>query len=343
MKASGMLWVVLFALAGLHIVVLLADFFSPYNFSRQNRETFFAPPSHIHWIRDKGRFGWRPVVYRLVMTEGELQNYEEDTRTPYPIHILTHGSTYSILTAWTLDRHLFGVDAPAQISLMGTDAYGRDLFSRVLYGGRISLFAGVFAAMLSLTVGVGLGTIAGFYGSWLDSLVMRGVDLFIALPWLYLLLAIRAFLPLHVSTTQIFTVLIAVIGVVGWARPARLIRGVVLSAKERTHVLAARSFGASDLYLLRRHILPETREIVLTQIALLIPQYVMAEVTLSFLGLGVSEPVPSWGNMLVPLQHFNVMVSKWWMFFPGLVLIPVFLGYALITSELQRVAGRAAK
>jgi peptide/nickel transport system permease protein len=343
MKISKTLWIVLIGLIGLHILVLLADFFSPYESARQDREVFFAPPSRVHWVRRSNGFGWHPVVYRLFLKEGEFQTYEEDTRISYPIHLLAHGSTYSVANAWTLDRHLFGVDAPAHISLMGTDAYGRDLFSRVLHGGRVSLFAGAFAAIVSLTVGVSMGAIAGFYGSWLDSLIMRSVDLFIALPWLYLLLALRAFLPLHVSTTQIFLVLIAVIGLLGWARPARLIRGVVLSAKERSHVLAARSFGASDLYLLRRHILPETREIVLTQMAVLIPQYVMVEITLSFLGLGVSEPVPSWGNMLVPLQHFNVMVSKWWMFFPGIVLIPVFMAYAVIANELQRSTGPAAQ
>jgi peptide/nickel transport system permease protein len=343
MKVSRTLWIVVIGLTSLHIVVLLAEFFSPYDFARQDREVFFAPPSRIHWVHTNSHFGWHPIVYRLTMKGGEFQSYEEDTRIPYPIHLLAHGSTYSVMKTWTLDRHFFGVDPPAQISLMGTDAYGRDLFSRVLYGGRISLFAGAFAALLSVTLGVGLGAIAGFYGSWVDSLIMRCVDLFIALPWLYLLLAFRASLPLHVSSLKVFFVLIMVIGVVGWARPARLIRGIVLSVKERSHVLAARSFGASNLYLLRRHILPETQEIILTQMALLIPQYVLAEVTLSFLGLGVSEPIPSWGNMLVPLQHFNVMVTKWWMFFPGLVLIPVFMGYTLIANELQRTAGRAAK
>jgi peptide/nickel transport system permease protein len=130
--------------------------------------------------------------------------------------------------------------------------------------------------------------------------------------------------------------LVAVIGAVGWARPARLIRGVVLSARERSHIMAARSFGAPDLYLLRRHILPETRDIVLTQAALLIPQYILAEVTLSFLGLGVGEPVPSWGGMLTSLQQYHVLVSKWWMFFPGLVLVPVFLSYGLMSNALQQ-------
>jgi peptide/nickel transport system permease protein len=164
---------------------------------------------------------------------------------------------------------------------------------------------------------------------------MRCVELFLALPWLYLLLALRGLLPLRTSPGQTFLLFILVIGVIGWARPARLIRGVVLSVKQGKHLLAARSFGASDSHLLRYHILPEIRGLVLTQAALLIPQYVLAEVTLSFLGMGAGEPVPSWGGMLVALQQYHVLVSKWWMFFPGLILIPVMVSYGMLSDSLQ--------
>jgi peptide/nickel transport system permease protein len=145
---------------------------------------------------------------------------------------------------------------------------------------------------------------------------------------------VRAVLPLHVSATQAFLMVVLVVGLVDWARPARLVRGLVLSARERNYVLAARGFGASDLYLIRRHIAPQTYGVLRTQAALLVPQYILAEVTLSFLGLGVSEPVPSWGNMLGALQHYHVLVSYWWMWAPGLVLVPVFLAYFAL-SELS--------
>jgi peptide/nickel transport system permease protein len=171
---------------------------------------------------------------------------------------------------------------------------------------------------------------------------MRCVELFLALPWLYLLLALRGLLPLRTSPEQAFLLFVVVIGLVGWARPARLIRGVVLSVKQRKHLLAAKSFGASDLYLLRCHILPEIRGLVLTQAALLIPQYVLAEVTLSFLGLGVGEPTPSWGGILAALQQYHVLVSKWWMFFPGLILIPVILSYGMLSNSLQENRSLAA-
>jgi peptide/nickel transport system permease protein len=341
MKLRGRLIVPVICLVAVHLVVLLAGFFSPYDFAEQDREAPYAPPVRIHWVSGEGRLLWHPFIYRWIQRPGEFQAYREDTQTPYPIHLLPQGSRYAIAGALTSSRHLFGADAPAHIWLMGTDGYGRDLFSRVLYGGQISLFAGVIATLLTLILGVSLGTLAGFYGGWFDMAVMRCVDIFTALPWLYLLLALRAFLPVHVGPAEAFLLLVTVIGTVGWARPARLVRGVVLSAKERNHILAARSFGAHDLYILRRHILPETRDILLTQAALLIPQYILAEVTLSFLGLGVGEPVPSWGSMLTSLQQYYVLASKWWMFFPGMVLIAVFLSYGLMSNALQQVMNKA--
>jgi peptide/nickel transport system permease protein len=156
------------------------------------------------------------------------------------------------------------------------------------------------------------------------------------LPWLYLLFALSAFLPLQVSPIQAFLLIIIVIGMVGWARPARLIRGVILSAKERNFVLAARNFGASDAYLIRRHLLPQTYGVILTQAVLLIPQYILAEMTLSFLGLGIGEPTASWGNMLAELQQYHVLTSYWWMLLPALVLVPVFAGYFVMAEEIQK-------
>jgi len=164
---------------------------------------------------------------------------------------------------------------------------------------------------------------------------MRLVELFLVLPWLYLLLAVRAFLPLHITPAQTFFLLIAVIGMIGWARPARLVRGVVLSAKSRKYVVASRGFGASDFYILRRHVLPYTYGILLTQAALLVPQYIVAEVTLSFFGLGLSEPTPSWGNLLANLQQYKVMVAYWWMFAPAFALVLVSLGYLSVANAFH--------
>jgi peptide/nickel transport system permease protein len=318
-----------------HLAVLLAGFIAPYDYAAQDRVLPFAPPARIHFHDAEGHFHWRPFVYAREEQPGEFRLYREVTGRRYPIHFFVHGATFRLAGILTADRHVFGVDPPAHLSLMGTDGYGRDVFSRLVYGGQISLFAGLLATGLSLVSGASLGTLAGFYGGWIDAVIMRLAELFLALPWLYLLFAVRAFLPLHISPQEAFLLVVAVIGVVGWAKPARLVRGVVLSARERGYVLASRGFGASDFHLLRRHIFPQTTSVILTQASLLIPQYILAEVTLSFLGLGIGEPIPSWGSMLASLQQYHVLISCWWMFFPGLVLIPVFMSYSRLSHVLQ--------
>jgi len=321
--------------AAFHGLVFFAGFFAPYDFATQNRELPFAPPVHLHLVDKHGNFHFWPFVYGLKSDRTSPDAYQVQSAQVYPLRFFVSGSAYKIAGLLPSHRHLFGVDAPGRIFLMGTDAYGRDQFSRFLYGGQISLLAGMLAAAISVAIGIVVGAIAGFYGGWIDEVLMRGGELFLALPWLYLLFAVRAVLPLHIAEWQVFLLLVAVMGLIGWARPARLIRGVVLTAKERNFVLAARGFGATDWHVLYRHVLPQTYGVVLTQIALLIPQYVLAEVTLSFLGLGVSEPLPSWGTLLASLQQYYVLSSYWWMFLPALFLVPVFLLYYSAADALQ--------
>jgi peptide/nickel transport system permease protein len=323
----------------LYAAVLFAGVIAPYAPDAQNRTLPFAPPSRLHFVEPTGRVHLRPFVYAVVSRPGDFGGYAEDRSDPYPVHFLVRGAPYRIAGLIAGDRHVFGVAEPAKLFLFGSDQYGRDLFSRLLFGGQISLVAGVLAAGLALGVGILLGAIAGFYGGWTDEAVMRIAEVFLALPWLYLLFAVRSILPLHMDPARAFLLVATVIGVVGWARPARLIRALVLSAKVREHVLAARAFGATDFYLLRRHVLPQTAGVVLTQFAVLIPQYILAEVTLSFFGLGVGEPVPSVGNMLAAVQRYEVLTSYWWMFLPGIALSPVFLlYYALADAFHQQLA-----
>lgn len=335
MKRRYTFWGLVALLAGFHVVILFAGFFSPYNYSAQQRDFPFAPPSRIHFVDSTGDFHIRPFVYDWKAPANPNEPYVPDTTSVYPIRFFISGPQYRIAGIIPCKIHLFGVENPGHIFLMGTDGYGRDQFTRFLYGGQISLTAGFVAAALSLLLGLVVGSLAGFYGGRIDDALMRSGDLFLALPWLYLLFAVRAALPLHVAQWQVFLLLVAVIGLIGWARPARLIRGVVLTAKERNFVRAARGFGASDYYLLRRHVVPHTYSIVLTQMTLLIPQYILAEVTLTFLGLGVGQPMPSWGSLLSALQHYYVLASYWWMFLPAILLVPIFLAYSQIADALQ--------
>jgi peptide/nickel transport system permease protein len=323
-------------LLSLHLAILFAGFVAPQDPAVQNRDFAFVPPTHLHFVDARGHLHLRPFIYQLAAGQDGLYQYEESREREYPVHFLVPGSQYKIAGLAESHTHLFGVDAPAQIFLAGTDDYGRDQFSRILFGGQISVAAGLLATGISLFLGLLIGCVSGFYGKWIDESAMRVAELFLVLPWLYLLLAVRSFLPLHVSPAQTFLLLVSVIGTIGWARPARLIRGVVLSARQRKYVLASRGFGASDAYILRRHVLPHTYGILLTQAALLVPQYVIAEVTLSFFGLGLSEPTPSWGSLLANLQHYNVMVSYWWMFAPALALALVTIGYLGVANAFHQ-------
>jgi peptide/nickel transport system permease protein len=332
MKRVGLIASVL---AGLHLLVLLAGFVAPYDPVEQTRLLPFAPPSRVHFFDADGAFHLRPFVYSLVPAPDSFDAYVEDTTQRFPVRLMVVGSTYDLLPGLESRRHLFGVDAPGRIALLGTDGFGRDVLSRLLHGGRMSIGAGLLATLCALIVGIGFGTIAGFLGGRVDAAVMRFADLFMAVPWLYLLFAVRAALPLHLDTRATFLLLVAVLGMVGWARPARLIRGIVLSVRERTYVTAARGFGAQTPYLLRRHILPQTLGVVLTQAGLLVPQYILAEVTLSFLGLGVGEPTASWGAMLGSLQRYSVLTSYWWMFTPAIALVAVAISYYALTSTVH--------
>jgi peptide/nickel transport system permease protein len=327
-------WLVV--LIALHCVVAAAGFFAPYDPVEQDRERPYLPPMRLHVIDARGHFHLRPFFYALQPREGSFDQFEENTATIIALKFFEPGARYHLLGFVPSGRHLFGAGATsARIYLLGTDAYGRDQLSRILYGGQVSLLAGLLGASVTLLLGALVGMIAGYCGGWRDELLMRVAELFLALPWLYLLFALRAFLPLTVRPLEAFLLVVVVIALVGWARPARLVRGVVLSVKERDFVRAARGFGASNLYLLRRHILPETASVLLTQAAILVPQFVLAEMTLSFLGLGVPEPTSSWGNLLASLQQYNVLVSYWWMYLPALAIVPFFLGYLSLASALQ--------
>lgn len=322
-------WLVLLGI--LHGGIACAGFLSPYDPEQQDRQHAYVGLTAPHFLDVEGHFHWRPFFY----DQSSQSNGEPDAAHPVSMTFLVKESPYRLLGVIPCSWHLFGA-AGGRIYLLGTDAYGRDQLSRILYGGQVSLLAGLLGAGITLFLGFIVGSVAGYYGGWRDELLMRFAEFFLCLPWLYLLLGLRAFLPLDVNPLTAFQLIVIVIAMVGWARPARLVRGIVLTAKERDFVRAARGFGASDAYLFRQHVFPETFSVLLTQAAVLIPQYVLAEMTLSFLGLGVPEPTASWGNLLANLQQYSVLVSCWWMYLPALAIVPFFLAYLGLAGAMQR-------
>lgn len=328
MRPAFRSWLAAGVVGGCYLVALFAPFLAPYDPGLQHRTLPYAPPMRVHWLDSRGELHLRPFVYGWTVGASGSEMYMPDLSNPITLRLFTHDSRRH----W----HLLGAGGAF---LLGTDEYGRDQLSRLIFGTRVSLTAGLLATALALFIAAALGACAGFYGGIADAGLMRLSELFLAIPWLYLLLAVRAVLPLRVPSSTMLMVCVGLLGVIGWARPARLLRGVVLSAREREFVTSARGFGAGSWHLLRRHILPETLPVLLTQAALLVPQFILAEVTLSFLGLGTSEPTPSWGSMLASLQHYEVLTQYWWMALPLGLLIPIFAAFQVLADDLQHRLG----
>lgn len=316
------IWLPLGFLLVVHLGVLGAEWIAPYGPGDQHRTLPLAPPTRVHFFDAEGRFHPRPFVYRAVARPGRLNEYVEDRGETFPLRFF--------------GRRLVGVDDDAHVFLAGTDRLGRDLFSRLLYGGRTSLGAGLLAGLVAVGLGLVVGTAAGYAGGRLDALLMRFGELVTAFPALFLLVGVRAALPLALDAGLSFLVTVMVLGLLAWVPPARLVRGIVLSAKERDFVLAARGFGASGPYLLRRHVLWETWPAVSTHLALVVPGLVLAEVTLSFLGLGVAEPGTSWGLLLADLENYEILLSHGWMSLPAVALTGVIIGYHRLAHVLRR-------
>jgi len=316
---------------------MFSRFLAPYNPSFQERRLPWAPPMRLHFMDNQGALHVRPFVYPWVEQSGRYAEYRADARHPQPLYFLLRTPCAGLHDMSDGCLHLFGLKGTERVFLLGTDRYGRDVFSRLLYGGRLSLLAGLLATALSLAIGLLAGSLAGYFRGLAETLLMRFAELFLAIPWLYLLLAVRAILPLRITPAGALLIVVAVIGGVGWARPALLVRSVVLSARERAYVFAARGFGASRWYLLWHHILPETRGVLLTQASLLIPQFILAEVTLSYLGLGFGGTVPSWGTMLAAVASYEVLASYWWMLSPVWVLIALFWAFQSLAGSVEEM------
>jgi len=217
---------------------------------------------------------------------------------------------------------------PSLTHLLGTDDLGRDVFARILYGARISLLVGFVAVGIATLIGILLGALSGFYRGWVDSLIMRFVDIMLCFPTFFLILAVIAFLE-----PSIWNIMI-IIGLTGWMGVARLVRAEFLSLRERDFVLSARALGASDSRLIFRHILPNAISPVLVSATLGVAGAILTESALSFLGIGVQPPTPSWGNMLIAGKQ--TLGTAWWLsVFPGLAILVTVLGYNLLGEGLR--------
>jgi peptide/nickel transport system permease protein len=233
-------------------------------------------------------------------------------------------------------RHLFDVAPPAYVHLLGTDGPGRDLMSRVLYGGQVSLTVGLVGIAISFSLGLLLGGVSGYFGGWVDNTIMRATELLLTIPGLYLLIALRAVFPVDLPSQQVYLAIVVILAFIGWAALARVIRGMVLSIRRQEYVAAAEALGMSRLRIIGRHILPNTLSFVIVAATISIPGYILGEVVLSFIGLGVQEPAASWGNMLAQARSIRVLTSFHWMLFvPGMAIFIAVLAFNFFGDGLR--------
>lgn len=316
----------IFILFMLYASALFAPFISPYDFREQNRKYPNSPPTKIH-MSPLSEWKDSPFYFHpSKMTDVFKRTYSEDEgRRIY-------------LTFFTKEGKLFGpAEKDEKIFLLGSDSLGRDLFSRVMHGGRISLSVGILGVIISYSLGIIIGSISGYFGGKTDNVIMRLAEIFMSVPSFFLLLALAVVIPSNISSAMTFVLIVVIMSFIGWAGFARVIRGMVISERERDYVMAARCLGAGHARILFRHIIPSTFNYTIISATLSIPGFILGESALSLLGLGIQEPDASWGNLLASAQNVQSLINYPWILTPGIFIFLTIMSYNFLGDYLRDV------
>jgi peptide/nickel transport system permease protein len=376
LKRNGLARIGAIALILMYFAVIGAEFVAPYDPYVSQDDGSLLPPTAIHWVDPNGNWigpHVYPTTQGQTDINTGDRALKVDKTQPSPIRLFVSGSSYRLLpisipmlpkfdevsstkgkgkslpTRAKSDKqeftifagipcnwHLFGTAGTGKINILGTDEQGRDQFTRLVYGGRISLFIGLIGVAISFPIGMILGGISGYFGGWIDAGIMRVAEVLMTLPSLYLLIALASVLPDRVSSAQRFLLIIIITSFISWAGLARVIRGQVLSIKEREFVQAARAMGAKPLYIIIRHVLPQTATYLIISATLAIPSFIVSESVLSLIGLGIQAPDPSWGNLLSIATNTSILIFQPWLIWPpALLIILTVLSFNLLGDGLR--------
>jgi len=332
----------LVALVLAYMAAALAEPLTPYSMGFSDPDLANAPPTKIHWFTPSAKLT-RPYVYP-VERSFDPENYKQIYREiegiapPQALRFFVKGEPYKLFGLIDCDRHLFGVPPPARIFLLGSDINGRDNYSRLFFGAQKSLTIGFLGLVIAFPIGIIYGGISGFIGGITDNLMMRLVEAIMSIPSFYLLIALAAILPPGMSAAERFALITVILSFIGWASLARVVRGMVLAIREEEYVQAARASGLPEFLNIVRHVLPQTTSFVIVSATLQVPNFILSESGLSFIGLGIQQPDASWGNMLkAALDNATDLLNQPWLLAPGLLIFITILCFNTIGDALRDV------
>lgn len=340
--AAISLWVVGF----LYFLAIFAEFFAPYDPTEMHRRHQLVPPQTIHLFDAEGRFVG-PHVNGLTRQRDPASRrltYVEDPQQPYRIGFFIRSGTYSLMGVIPVETKFFGIvgddraDPNATMFLLGTDGLGRDLLSRLILGARVSLSIGLIGVALSFVIGIVLGGMSGYYGGWVDTAVQRTIDFLQSLPTIPLWMGLAAALPRGLDPVMVYFMITLILSIIGWTGIARVVRGRFLALREEDFVMAARFSGASELRIILRHMTPAFASHIIAALTLSIPEMILAETSLSFLGLGLQPPAVSWGVLLKDAQSLLTITQAPWLLIPGALVVVTVLAFNFLGDGLRDAA-----
>ncbi len=322
----------------LYVMVIFAEFFTPYDHLISDEDFVTHPPQLPRFIDAEGNFHLRPFVYGTT-TSLDTHNldwlHENDTEQIYPFKLFVKGVPYKLLGLIPAERHLYGVEAPGTAFLLGTDRLGRDMFSRIVFGGRISLTVGLVGVSVTIVLGSIMGTISGYFGGIVDTIIQRCIELLMSFPSIALWAALAAAMPPEITNIERFFLISIILSLLGWTSLARQIRAKMLAFREMEFTAAATAAGASHWRIILVHMLPNALSHIIVIATLAIPGMILAETALSFLGLGILPPAVSWGTLLQDAQTVGVVIKKPWLMLPGLFVIVSVLSFNFLGDGIR--------
>ena len=321
----------------MYLIAIFADFVAPYDPNETDTKHLYVPPRGIHFFGPNG-FSLRPFVYGLklhVDEETYRKTYTDDKSVQYPIRFFVHGSPYKMWGLIESDIHLFGLEEGKGVFLLGTDKLGQDVFSRVVFGARVSLSIGLVGIAISLLLGVGIGGASGYYGGVVDLIVQRVIEFIRSVPTTPLWMALSAALPPDLPPLARYFGITVILSLIGWTGLARVVRGRFLALREQDFVMAAKLAGASEWRVIMRHMVPSFMSYLIASVTLAIPGMIISETSLSFLGLGLRPPVVSWGVMLRDAQKLRVVAQAPWLLLPGVFVVVTVLAFNFVGDGLR--------